>query len=61
MKYEGVKNLPHHDDIYLIIAKVKKKITNEIVRSKIKGYIQHYSIQPFIVGLWAQVDVEYFH
>ena len=61
IKYEGVKNLQHHDDIYLSIAKVKEKFTNEIVGSKIKGYIWYYSIQPFIVGLWTEVDVEYFH
>ena len=53
IKHEGVKNLQHHDDIYLSIAIVKEKFTNEIVGSKIKGHIQYYSIQPFIVGLWT--------
>ena len=55
IKHEGVKNLQHHDDIHLSIAKTKEKFTNEIVWSKIKGYIQYYSIQRFIVGLWAAV------
>ena len=58
VKHEGVTRFQHHDDIYLSIAKVKEKFTNEIVGSKIKGYIQYYSIQPFIVGLWNEVDVE---
>ena len=53
--------MQYHDDIYLSIAKLKEKFTNEIVGSKIKGYIQYYTIQPFIVGLWNEVDVEYFH
>ena len=53
IKHEGVENLQHHDDIYLSIAKVTEKFTNEIAGSKIKEYIQYYSIQPFIVGLWT--------
>ena len=32
IKYECVKKLEHHDDIYLSIAKVKEKFTNEIVQ-----------------------------
>ena len=50
-----------HDDICLSIAKVKEKFTNEIAGSKTKGCIQYYSIQPFTVGLWTEVHVEYFH
>ena len=51
----------YHDDIYSSIAKVKEKFTNVIVGSKIEGYIQYYSIQPFIVRLCTKVDAEYFH
>ena len=40
---------------------MKEKFTNEIAGSKIKGYIQYSSIQPFIVGLWTVVYLEYFH
>ena len=61
IKHEGVKNLQHHHDIYLSIRKVEEKFTNEIFGSKIEGYIQYYSIQPFIVELLTEVDVEYFH
>ena len=61
IKHEGVKNLQHHDDIYLSIAKVKEKSTNGITGSKIKEYIQYYSIHLFIVELWPEEDVEYFH
>ena len=46
---------------FISIAKVKEKFINEIVRSKVKGYIQNYSIHPFIVGLWTEGNVEYFH
>ena len=61
IKHEDVKNLQHHHDVYLSIGKVEEKFTNKIVGSNIEGYIQYYSIQPFIVGLWTEVDVEYFH
>ena len=61
IKHEGVKNLQHQDDTYLSIAKVKETFTNEIVGSKMKGFMQCYSIQSFIVELWTEEDVEYFH
>ena len=61
IKHEGVKNLQHQDDTYLSIAKVKETFTNEVVESKIKGFLQCYYIQSFIVELWTEEGVEYFH
>ena len=40
---------------------MKEKSTNGIAGSKMKEYIRYYSIHLFIVELWPEEDVEYFH
>ena len=57
----AAKSKEVYKEILQQYSKSKKEIINEIVGSNIKGYIQYYSIQPFIVELWTEVDVRYFN
>ena len=41
--------------------KLKEEYLREFECQKIKGFIQYFSAEPFVVGLWTEKDIDVFH
>ena len=40
---------------------LKEKYLSQFDDNKIKSFIQYLSMQPFVLGLWTEKDIEMFH
>ena len=61
IKHEGLKVKQKHENIFLSIMELKEQCISEFDYTKIKGFVQFFSLEPFVVGLWTEKDVDIFH
>ena len=60
-KHEGLKVKQKHKNIFLSIMELKEQYISEFDYSKMKGFVQFFSLEPFVVGFWTEKDVDIFH
>ena len=51
IKHEGLKVKQKHKNIFLSIMDLKEQYTEEFGYSKIKGFVQFFSLESFVFGL----------
>ena len=61
IKHEGLKVKQKHEKIFLSIMELKEQYISEFDSSKIKGFCTIFSLEPFVVALWTERDVDIFH
>ena len=61
IKNESLKTKQKQENTILSILKLKKEYLREFVCQKIRGHIQYFSAEPFVVGLWTEKDIDIFH
>ena len=59
--HEGFKTKQKHENILKSIMNLKEKYLPQFDYSKMKGFIQYFSMQSFVLGLWTQKDIDMFH
>ena len=61
IKHKGLKVKQKHENIFLSIMELKEHYISEFDYSEIKGFVQFFSLELFVVGLWTEKDVDIFH
>ena len=61
MKYESKKKKRLHCNVKESVDLLKKRWIESSASKVIKGCIQFVAVDPLIVGLWTEKDVEIFH
>ena len=61
VKHEGLKAKQRHENIFTSLINLKEKYLSKFDYNKIKGFIQYFSMQPFVVGLSNEKDIDMFH
>ena len=58
IKHEGLKAKQKHDNIFIRIMNLKEEYLSQFDYSKIKSFIQYFSMQPFVNDLWTEKDID---
>ena len=61
IKHEGLKAKQKHENIFISLMNLKEKYLSQFDYNKIKGFIQYFSMHPFVIGLWTEKDIDMFH
>ena len=61
IKHEGLKVKQKHENIFLSIMELKEHYISEFDYSEIKGFVQFFSLELFVVGLWTEKDIFHFN
>ena len=61
IKQEGLKAEQKHEKIFISLMNLKEEYLSQFDYDKIKGFIQYFSMQSFVIGLWTEKDIDMFH
>ena len=61
IKQEGLKAKQRHENIFTSLINLKEEYLSKFDYNKIKGFIQYFSMQQFVIGLSIEKDIDMFH
>ena len=60
IKHESLKKAETREYVFNYL-KLKEEYFREFECQEIKGFIQYFSTEPFVVGRWIEKDIDVFH
>ena len=61
IKHEGLKAKQKHENIFISLVNLTEEYLSQFDYYKIKGFIQYFGMQPFVIALWTEKDIDMFH
>ena len=58
--FQGLKAKQKHENISISLMNLKEEHLLQFDCNKIKGFIQYFSMEPFVIGLWTEKDIDMF-